>query len=95
MENSDRIVVDSIDAVLHRGTPIIALMSAAGTISIDNVLEIGAVVCGDVPGRETPDERVFFSPIGMGITDLCLCSKVYELAASKGIGRRLPLFGTD
>jgi len=95
VENSDRIVVDSIDAVLHRGTPIIALMSAAGTISIDNVLELGAIVCGDVPGRETPDERVFFSPIGMGITDLCLCSKVYGLAASKGIGRRLPLFGID
>lgn len=95
IENSDRVVVDSIDAVLHRGTPVIALMAAQGTISEDEVAELGAIVCGDAPGRATPDERIFFSPIGMATEDVCVCNNVYHLAQEKGIGTRLELFGIE
>ena len=95
VENSDRIVVDGIEHVLHRGTPVIALMLAQGTIKEEDITELGAIVCGDAPGRERPEERIFFSPIGMGTNDLCVCSRVHQLAVEKGIGTKLELFGID
>jgi ornithine cyclodeaminase len=93
VQNSDRIVVDGLEHVLHRRTPVIALMVAQGTIDEAEILELGAIVCGDVVGRRTPKERIFFSPIGMGTEDLCVCSRVYRLAVEKGLGIKLGLFG--
>jgi 2,3-diaminopropionate biosynthesis protein SbnB len=95
VENSDRVVVDGLEHVLHRGTPVIALMVAQGMINENEIAELGAIVCGDAPGRQTPDERIFFSPIGMGTEDVCVCSRVYELAVEKGIGSKLKLWGID
>lgn len=94
VQNSDKIVVDGLEHVLHRGTPVIALMIAQGMIKEEEIVELGAIVCGDAPGRERPEERVFFSPIGMGTEDVCVCHKVYQLAVEKGIGTTLGLFGT-
>jgi ornithine cyclodeaminase len=93
--NSDRVVVDGIDHVLHRETPVIALMIEQGRIRREDVLELGAIVCGDQPGRVNPEERIFFSPIGMAIEDVCLCHKVYKLARERGVGSTLSLFGRD
>jgi ornithine cyclodeaminase len=93
VQNSDRVVVDGLEHVLHRHTPVIALMVAQGMIEEQEILELGAIVCGDAVGRQAPWERVFFSPIGMGTEDVCVCSRVYQLALEKGIGAKLKLFG--
>ena len=93
--NSDLVVVDGIEHVLHRETPVIALMIQQKRIHRDAVVELGAVVCGDRPGRQRPEERIFFSPIGMAIEDVCLCHKVYQMASRQGIGTRLGLLGRD
>jgi ornithine cyclodeaminase len=93
--NSDKVVVDGIEHVLHRETPVIALMIEQGKIRREDILEMGAIVCGDQPGRTNPEERVFFSPIGMAIEDVCLCHRVYKLAQERGIGNRLGLLGRD
>lgn len=95
VENSDKVVVDGLEHVLHRETPIIALMVAQGIIHQADILELGAIVGGDAPGREKPSERIFFSPIGMGTHDVCACNKVYRLAVEKKIGTKLRLFGTE
>ena len=95
VQNSDKVIVDSLEHVLHRGTPVIALMIAQGMIEQADILELGAIVCGEAPGRETPKERIFFSPIGMAIEDVCVCHKVYRLAVDQGIGTKLGLFGTE
>ena len=44
------------------------------------------------PDPEDPGQRVFFSPIGMAIEDICLSYRVFRLAEQKGIGTRLKLF---
>lgn len=93
--NSDKVFVDGLEHVLHRGTPVIALMVAQGTLDERRIGELGAVICGELPGRETPDERIFFSPIGMGTEDVCVCYKAYTLAQEMGVGTRLPLFGGE
>jgi len=95
VRHSDKVFVDGLEHVLHRGTPVIALMVEQGLLKEEQIGEIGAVICGEIPGRETPEERIFFSPIGMGTEDLCVAYKVYQLAVEKGIGTRLSLFGGE
>ena len=94
VSNSDMIVVDDTETVLHRGTPIVALMLNDNMITRDRVVDFGDVLVGNVPGRTSDDQRIFYSPIGMGIHDICLCHKVYHAAKEKGVGTTLKLFGT-
>jgi len=91
--HSDKLVVDGFEHVMHRETPILALMVKQGLIQPEQIIELGAILCGEAPGRETPEERIFFSPIGMGTEDLCLSYRVYQQAMEKGIGQKLKLFG--
>lgn len=95
VSNSDKVVVDGLGHVLHRETPIVALMVEQGMIEEDEIIELSAIVGGEAPGRETPEERIFFSPIGMGTEDVCVCNNVYKLAVEKGVGTKLKLWGTE
>jgi len=95
VSNSDKVVVDGLDHVLHRGTPVVALMIEQSMIEQDEIIELSAIVGGQAPGRETSEERIFFSPIGMGTEDVCVCNNVYKLAVQKGVGTKLNLWGTE
>lgn len=93
--HSQRIVVDGLKDVLHRETPVIALMIKQGLIRAEDVVELGAILCGEIPGRRDPQERIFFSPIGMGTEDNCISYRVYQRAVEKGLGTHLKLFGFE
>jgi ornithine cyclodeaminase len=93
VSRSDLVVVDGLEHVLHRETPVVALMLKQGLLAREQVVELGAILCGERPGRTGPRQRIFFSPIGMAIEDICLSWQVYRLAAEKSIGTRLSLFG--
>lgn len=93
--HSQKVVVDGLEHVMHRETPVVALMVKQGLIRKEDVLELGAILCGEAPGRENREERIFFSPIGMGTEDNCLNYMVYKQAVEKGIGTRLKLFGAE
>ncbi len=95
VSNSDKVVVDGLGHVLHRETPIVALMIEQGLLREDEIIELSAIVGGEAPGRETPEERIFFSPIGMGTEDVCVCNNVYKLAVEQGVGTKLKLWGTE
>ncbi|MDR3071931.1 MAG: hypothetical protein LBU41_00370, partial [Clostridiales Family XIII bacterium] len=53
---------------------------------------LGKVVTGELKGRESDTEKIFFNPIGMGIHDLSEAFRVFENAKAQGIGRTLPLW---
>ncbi|MFQ6014704.1 MAG: ornithine cyclodeaminase [Anaerolineae bacterium] len=91
--NSDKIVVDEWEHVRHRGTPILARMYDDGHLSeADIYANLGEVVAGQKPGRESEAERIFFAPIGMGSEDVAVAYGVYRLALEKGLGTKLSLF---
>ncbi len=91
---ADKVVVDGIDHVIHRETPIIAQLVLSGKMSRDRIYgEIGEIVLGKKPGREGEKERIFFSPIGMAVDDIVLAKEVYDLAKQKGVGQYLSLIG--
>ncbi len=53
--------------------------------------EIGEVVAGVRPGRETDDELIVDMNIGMGVEDVVLARAVYDRALERGLGRLMPL----
>ena len=57
---------------------------AAGLLAEADIVEIGAVVNGDHPGRASDSEITLFDGTGVGLQDLAVAAAVVELAAAKG-----------
>jgi ornithine cyclodeaminase len=93
---SDKVVLDGIDHVLHRETPIVAQLVLSGQMKREQIYaEMGEIVLGRKPGRENAKERIFYSPIGMAVDDIVLAKQVYDLAKAKGVGQMLSLMGEN
>jgi ornithine cyclodeaminase/alanine dehydrogenase len=52
---------------------------------------IGDIVSGKKAGRESDNERIIATPIGMAICDVALSHVAYQTALERGIGQRLRL----
>ena len=51
--------------------------------------ELGQIVAGLKPGRETPDERILFWHRGLSLSDIALGHAMLEKAKRLGVGQRL------
>lgn len=59
-----------------------------GRINKENIYgEMGEIVAGQKPGRETENEIVLACLIGLGSHDVCCAKHVYDVARKKGIGQ--------
>jgi ornithine cyclodeaminase len=58
---------------------------AQGLIQESDIIQIGAVVNGDHPGRRSTEEITLFDGTGVGLQDLAVASAVVELAVEKGV----------
>ncbi len=93
--NADKVVVDLWQEVLHRGTPLLARLYNAGRITDERIYaNIGEIIRGKKPGRTHRDERIFFSPLGLGSEDVGVASAVYGEAKRRGLGVSLKLWDT-
>jgi ornithine cyclodeaminase/alanine dehydrogenase len=52
--------------------------------------QLGEVVVGNKPGRETPNERIIDFNVGIAIHDVAMASAVLKMAKEKGSGTILP-----
>ena len=48
--------------------------------------ELGEIVAGHAPGRESPEERALFWHRGLATTDLAVARLLLDRAASAGLG---------
>ncbi len=65
-----------------------------GAISDDHIRgEIGALLLGETPGRESPDEITLFKSLGLAIEDLAAANHVYQKAVAVGAGTAVELGG--
>jgi alanine dehydrogenase len=55
---------------------------AAGEVDRDRVVELGAVLCGEDPGRRDADEVTLFDSTGLAIQDLAIAIVAYEAAVA-------------
>ncbi len=53
--------------------------------------DLGELVSGKKPGRETPEERTITANLGLALDDMAVAPLVYKKAVETGIGTWLPL----
>lgn len=89
LRRADKIVVDARETVPH--TPVFAVPLAEGVIRDTDVIELGEVVLGRRPGRETAEEITFCKTQGVPVQDLLTAQYVLSKAEERGIGALIPL----
>ncbi|MEK7276982.1 MAG: hypothetical protein AAB427_06505, partial [Chloroflexota bacterium] len=53
--------------------------------------DLGEIVAGKKPGRESASERTIAINLGLALDDMATAIRIYERAKAGGIGRELPL----
>ena len=87
----DKLVVDDWDQC-NREKKTINRLVLEGRLSREDLhAELGDVVRGARPGRESPDERILLNPMGMAIEDVACAAAVYRTAREQGTGTWLTL----
>ncbi len=77
-----RVVVDERRAALAEAGELVGR-------SGDDVVEIGEVLAGRVPGRRDRSDRTVFKSVGNAVQDLVVAARVYELAVQRGLGEEV------
>ncbi|NIJ10203.1 ornithine cyclodeaminase [Saccharomonospora amisosensis] len=89
---ADKVVVDDWDQC-NREKKIINQLVEEGSFSRQRLhAELGEVLAGTRPGRETDDEIILLNPMGMAVEDIACAAEVYERARSRGVGTWLDLY---
>lgn len=89
----NKIVVNNWDACKHRGIRTPAVMYRQGLLRDEDIYcSLGDLLLGRKPGRESEEERIHFTPDGMGSTDVALAFDLYQRARKLGIGQQLRLW---
>lgn len=88
-----RIVVDDLAQARVESGDLIAAV-AGGAARWEEMVELGSLVAGRVAGRPDPAAITLFKSNGIGLWDVAVASRVYELARERGVGRELPMAPT-
>ncbi len=88
IKSVNKIIVDHLEQTMHRGE--LAKWVSKGLVSERDIYaELGDVVAGKKPGRESDEETILCVPIGMGSEDIAVAHRIYELSMKKGLGQKL------
>lgn len=89
---ADKIVCDSWNQVRHRPVCYMAQDAIAGRFDESRIYaeEVGQIIAGEKPGRESDEEFCYYKPVGMGVLDLAIAVRVYRKALKTGVGTFLP-----
>ena len=88
--SADKVVVDDWDQCNREGK-VIHQLTTEGSFSREQLhAELGQVVIGERPGRESDDEVVLLNSMGMAAIDVACAKAVYDRARQAKIGTWLP-----
>ena len=83
---SSKLVCDHVDACLAEAGDI-QIPIEEGALSPDDIYgEIGELITGAKPGRESDDEVTLFKSVGLSIQDISAAHYVYQRALEEGVG---------
>ncbi|HHW04216.1 MAG TPA: ornithine cyclodeaminase family protein [Thermoanaerobacterales bacterium] len=89
VKRADRVYVDSKEAVLAEAGDFIIPMKK-GIIDRDRINgELGEVIAGIVPGRQSEKEITLFKTVGIAVQDVVTAHKIYKKALEQGVGRQI------
>ncbi|CAH1197621.1 N-((2S)-2-amino-2-carboxyethyl)-L-glutamate dehydrogenase [Paenibacillus plantiphilus] len=90
-----KVVVDDWDQS-NREKKIINQLVLEGSFSREQLYaELGEIVTGAKPGRQSEQEIIILNPMGMAIEDIASAQAIYQRALAANVGQRLSLFGKD
>jgi ornithine cyclodeaminase/alanine dehydrogenase-like protein (mu-crystallin family) len=93
IQQCNKVVTDDWEAVKYRGIMTPAVMHQQGLLRDEDIYAtLGELILGRKMGRESDQERVHFSHMGMGVEDVALAWAVYETARERRLGISLPLW---
>lgn len=91
VHGADKIVADDWEKVRDRKSSTLSLMYHAGEFNEERIYaNLGQIVAGDLKGRETNTERIYFNATGLAVHDLMIAKQVYNEARERGVGIELP-----
>ncbi len=77
--SADKIINDNWEHVKKRKSQTVALMYHEGKIKDDMIYQdIGYIVSGNVKGRESDEENIYYNAVGLGELDLFVASNIFE-----------------
>jgi ornithine cyclodeaminase/alanine dehydrogenase-like protein (mu-crystallin family) len=85
MQESDKFCTDDTAQLLHYKT--VGYFQDIPPLHAD----LGELVTGQKPGRESDTERTMTANLGLALDDMAVAPLIYQKAVEKGIGTRLPL----
>ncbi|WP_142506536.1 2,3-diaminopropionate biosynthesis protein SbnB [Melghirimyces algeriensis] len=89
---ADKVVVDDWEQS-NREKKVIHQLVMEGRFSREQLYaELGEIVIGDKPGRESEDEIILLNPMGMAIEDLACAQDLYYNALDHNVGTWLDLY---
>lgn len=81
-----KIVVDSREGCLAEAGDLIIPLKAGLITERDIYAELGEIVAGAKPGRESPQEITFFKSVGNAVQDVAVAWEALKRAKWKGLG---------
>jgi ornithine cyclodeaminase/alanine dehydrogenase-like protein (mu-crystallin family) len=85
------IVVDSLQACLAEAGDLIIALEKNVISKVDIHAELGQIVNGERPGRETREEITFFKSVGLAVQDAAAANEVLRSAEAQGLGTTVEL----
>lgn len=91
VKRSSKVVVDTLEGAEHEAGDLLIPISR-GEWSFELLhAELGEILAGNKPGRETADEITLYKSVGVAYLDTAVAKNVYELAKAAGIGTQINL----
>jgi ornithine cyclodeaminase len=81
-----RIVVDGRKSALVEAGDLIQALAGGRIAGAETWVELGELVRGSQPGRQTEEEVTFFKSVGIAVQDVAVALHVYARARELGIG---------
>jgi ornithine cyclodeaminase/alanine dehydrogenase-like protein (mu-crystallin family) len=81
-----KIVVDSIQACLAEAGDLVIPLGKNVITKLDIHGELGAIINGELSGRESADEITFFKSVGVAVQDAAAAHAILRQAQAQGLG---------
>ena len=86
-----KIYADTLDGVLHEAGDLMQAL-ASGAVTEEHITgELGQLILGRTPGRESADEITFFDSTGTAALDLVTVKRIYDRAQALHLGDSIEL----
>lgn len=86
VRRANKIVVDSLAACLAEAGDLLIPIEKHIINRVDIYGEIGQIVNGEKPGRESPEEITMFESVGVAVQDVAAASHILRSAEKLGLG---------